>query len=292
MTSRSLSKSSSQTSGLGETLAGRAHPALCPSPAADRSLRSSGETQFPCHINQYGVGWGGTDFNGFKGKLFCSGAALGDCDPSPFPLAVGWDVALAMGWGLGGGGNGDRGGRGAHLDDERVPQHAEPDQPQPLVLRARARLGQGHGGPPPGPRSAARHGATGPGGSGRSRSWSGCRGEVSAVPVPGLFRLYRCRHRSRALCTAPVPAAVPVAVPGLSARPGSGAVSAVLMPIPIPGSLHGPVPGLSRRCRCRCRCRGGSPTELAVRAAASVSRQQAVRRSNGSGWGRFRWRNG
>lgn len=96
------------------------------------------------------------------------------------------------------------------------------------------------------------------------------------------------------------PALPPAMAPGGRSR--CGGLSAVPVPVLVlvPGEVSAvpvPVPGLSRRsrsrfqCRSRLRCRG-SPTQLVARAAASVSRQRAVRRSDGSGWGRFRRGNG
>lgn len=101
-----------------------------------------------------------------------------------------------------------------------------------------------------------------------------------ALRAPALAMAQGGRARSGDLSAVPVLLLLPgegLGGPGADA----GALSAVPVPVPIPG--------VSARPRCRCR---GSPTELAARPAASVSRQRAVRRSDGSGWGLFRRGNG
>lgn len=70
---------------------------------------------------------------------------------------------------------------GAHLEDERVSQHAVPGHPQPLVLAARLHLRQSQR-PPRGRRSTARHvtaGAT------PHRGWGRRRRRAGAEPARG-----------------------------------------------------------------------------------------------------------
>lgn len=113
-----------------------------------------------------------------------------------------------------------------------------------------------------------------------------------SVPGPASAKVMGGRRRD--------PALPPAMAQGGRSRPGGG-LSVLSVLVLVPGgrsrlsryrgclSVPGPDPDPGGLCRPRCR---GSPTGLAARAAASVSRQQAVRRSDGSGWGRFRRGNG
>lgn len=115
-----------------------------------------------------------------------------------------------------------------------------------------------------------------------------------SVPGPASAKVMGGRRRD--------PALPPAMAQGGRSRPGGG-LSVLSVLVLVPGgrsrlsryrgclSVPGPDPDPGGLCRPRCRGRG-SPTGLAARAAASVSRQQAVRRSDGSGWGRFRRGNG
>lgn len=175
-------------------------------------------------------------------------------------MSVGWGVAMAMGWGVA------VSGQGSGADGTRVAGVAG------LTLRMRglrsmlSRTTPSRSFSVPGPASAKVIGHR----------------RDPALRAPALAMAHGGRARSGGLSAVPVPLLLPgeaLGGPGADA----GALSAVPVPVPVP------IPGVSARPRCRCR---GSPTELAARAAASVSRQRAVRRSDGSGWGRFRRGNG